>query len=554
MLSGERYARLLNASLAVPSCGTIANEVVRKHFEIPAAKACLLAPQSLALEAAGFVHMVNCVFTDESNVLDHLEYLFKNPDDLERITLAGHQLVHSSHTIQHRDQLYQWFRLHRKLRPNQRIVQPGPFKPLTITENPQMHNSHIVVNGIDRALLKTGYQQMWAGDYAGARKAFLQCLNYQASPEPKLAMVILSLLTGDTVAARSWYAKLDPTDDGTPDPVEWAFFILMTLCEGNGEEASAAAGKLQRLRHPALDRTRHIVAEATVNQLHMTADPQVSYSIHRLPERDPKEWVSMICSMLRACGQPGMAKRVSRVRQAVTSHSDENIETGTPDSNQAVAVRRKPNTSRRVAISTKDWVRKHLWRRIKGTLQTVEGKIGYFLPYKSSAASCDEWFRMIEKLSSQEPISKVIFIGARRGRYLTESFLLGVRKNPTLPSVVLVNEDERVLNGLLQRYAHDPQIVQISKSAELLPGDSGVLLIVDGSELKSIQKYPQHLACATIVVLDDINDERTQALHLSLASDSGYTLIAHNPEHLNGYAIMRRNWSNSRMYTCSSEA
>ena len=32
---GEQYARAINASWFVPTCGTVAKEVVRKHFEIP---------------------------------------------------------------------------------------------------------------------------------------------------------------------------------------------------------------------------------------------------------------------------------------------------------------------------------------------------------------------------------------------------------------------------------------------------------------------------------------------------------------------------------------
>ena len=55
-LSGEAYARALNASL-FSTCGTIAGEVVRKHFEIPGSRACLVTEESRALKEAGFVHM-----------------------------------------------------------------------------------------------------------------------------------------------------------------------------------------------------------------------------------------------------------------------------------------------------------------------------------------------------------------------------------------------------------------------------------------------------------------------------------------------------------------
>src|SRR5262249_10141164 len=134
-LEGEKYAQLINSAWVAPTCGTIANEVVRKHFEIPACNTCLITQRTAALEAAGFVDMVNCVFADETDVLDKLEWLFERPDELARITSAGKQLVDSQHTMQQRDQVFQWFTLHKKLKPGEKIVQAaGPFAPLTIVE------------------------------------------------------------------------------------------------------------------------------------------------------------------------------------------------------------------------------------------------------------------------------------------------------------------------------------------------------------------------------------------------------------------------------------
>ncbi|MDP4361108.1 glycosyltransferase, partial [Escherichia coli] len=75
-----------------------------------------------ALEAAGFTDMQNCVFADEHDILDKLDYLFQNPDELERITNAGYQLVHSRHTLKQRDQIFQWFNLYKNLKSNQKIV------------------------------------------------------------------------------------------------------------------------------------------------------------------------------------------------------------------------------------------------------------------------------------------------------------------------------------------------------------------------------------------------------------------------------------------------
>src|SRR4029077_8229524 len=134
VLFGERYARMINASVMAPACGTVAKEVVRKHFEIPACKSCLVTEQSAALEAAGFIDMENCVFADERDVLDKIQHLFRNPVELQEITERGYQLVHARHTFRQRDQIFQWYSLQRSLQPHQIIVQSNPFGPLAVVD------------------------------------------------------------------------------------------------------------------------------------------------------------------------------------------------------------------------------------------------------------------------------------------------------------------------------------------------------------------------------------------------------------------------------------
>ena len=94
MIFGADYARLINSSVFVPTCGTIANEVVRKHFEIPGCRTCLVTEKTPGLVAAGFSDMENCVFADEHDVLDKINHLFSNPDIIQSIADQGHSLVH----------------------------------------------------------------------------------------------------------------------------------------------------------------------------------------------------------------------------------------------------------------------------------------------------------------------------------------------------------------------------------------------------------------------------------------------------------------------------
>lgn len=120
-------------------------EVVRKHFEIPRANACLLTERTAAVEAAGFVDMENCVFVDGQNVVERLDYLFAHPDEIRRITKAGYSLIHACHTLSHRLQIYQWFMLNKGLQFGEKIIQSGPFGDLTKVQRISKQESvHVV--------------------------------------------------------------------------------------------------------------------------------------------------------------------------------------------------------------------------------------------------------------------------------------------------------------------------------------------------------------------------------------------------------------------------
>ena len=117
--------RLLNsAKVVAPTCGTIAKEVVRKHFEIPAARSCLVTEQTPSIEAAGFEDGVNCVFATRSDVVERVSELLSDSSLLAAITDAGHELVQSRHRMIHRSQIHDWYVLNRSRGPNETIVQP----------------------------------------------------------------------------------------------------------------------------------------------------------------------------------------------------------------------------------------------------------------------------------------------------------------------------------------------------------------------------------------------------------------------------------------------
>ena len=179
MIYGERYARVINASWFVPTCGTVAKDIIRKLFEIPGSKSCLITERTPSIEAAGFADMKNCVFADERDILDKMNYLFNNQEKLEEITNAGYNLVHTRHTLKQRDQIFQWFLLNKNLKTGEKIIQTSPFGPLQEVGKAKLrYTKPLVCGGSHLEILKEANQKLWEGDFICAEKLFLKCLNY----------------------------------------------------------------------------------------------------------------------------------------------------------------------------------------------------------------------------------------------------------------------------------------------------------------------------------------------------------------------------------------
>lgn len=319
MFNGERYARVINSSWFVPTCGTVAKEVVRKHFEIPASKSCLITERTPALEAAGFVDMENCIFANENDVLDKLDYLFRNQDKLEKITNAGYELVHSSHTLKQRDQIFQWFNLNKNLKSTQKIIQSNPFKALiAVDRSTELQSWHMPSHSADLTLFQQGDEKLWSGKYEEAEILYLKCINYWPDQsEPKLRLGLCHLYKGDAKTALDWIVQpiqhtMEVYEAFDPDPVEWAFCIICLLCLGDFEHAARHASEFPSLHHSDLDRVRWVInalknKSDTASLMH---DEQIKhrFSIHKLPHRSFNEWIEHLYTMLNACQQFELAE------------------------------------------------------------------------------------------------------------------------------------------------------------------------------------------------------------------------------------------------------
>ena len=394
LVVGEAYARMLNSSYFVPACGTIVREVIRKHFEIPACRSCLVTQRSAGLEAAGFVDMGNCVFAEEADVLDKLAFLFAHPDRLEAITDAGYQLVHSRHTNKQRDQILQWFMLRKTLAAHCRIVQPNPFGPLAVVgEIVSTTNACPPAPGSLLALLREGDEMLWKGEYSNAEARYLKCVNYYRwMPEPQLRLALCNLYKGDAKSALSWITKpiqctLAEYKATDPDPVEWAYLIIALLGLGRTKDALERAGQFPWLHHTELDRVRLVLRSITNSEVgtgigHNWRRCQ-RRTIHRLPSRDLREWTGHLSRILAACGQSDLAQKVAEctVHETSVPVDGNRVRSNGPHGPD----RRPPKNHNGAANAFKKRVfvtnvQRALKQPVKNILRRAEAKYGDLLP------------------------------------------------------------------------------------------------------------------------------------------------------------------------------
>jgi hypothetical protein len=560
VMQGERYARTINASWLVPACGTVAREVVRKHFEVPACRAALLAERSEGLEAAGFVDMENCVFAGDRDVLDKVEWLFRDPERLLALIDRGHRLAHSRHTAEQRDQILQWYRLRVALPPGQRIVQDGPFGPLrAVGAESGAATLHVRGRGLHLALLREA-DALVDAEPAAAEALYARCAGYMPwMPEVKLGTARCRLHAGDAAGAAAILDAqlayvLEQYRAQDPDPVEWALRIVARLCAGELAEAARDAGRFPDLAHPELERARAAVAVLSEpGRAFVAPDRGRRASVHPLPRRTDAEWIDEVCRMLQANGRSALARRLS------ASHPDARWREGTG----ARGPRPRRDRARRgwMGRALGSAAATALRRLVGGSLHRLERRWGYFLPYALSEMKRDEFFGEVRQLVRDEEIRRAAVIGAARGEGTTEAFLAGILENQNRPRVLCVNGEGRPLRQLEEAFARSGRVscapLAPSPSGDLAPAISRALrtldadgrsridvVVVDGSALSPATAaaggLDRELHRARFVVLDDINEAYNREHHAGLLRDPDYVLVAQNPGLRNGYAIFKR--------------
>lgn len=537
MAHGEEYARLINLCLVAPTCGTVANEVVRKHFEIPGAGTLLATERTAGLVEAGFVDMENCVFVDPDNVLDKLDHLFANRDLLQAITERGHALVHERHTWRNRDQIRQWFELNRQRRPGQRIVQAGPFGGLALVgEDSPARNGHVDPMGRDLLLLGQAWGLYDAREYAAAERVFTQCANFHPwTPEPHLGLALIDLQRGHAEPA---LIRLQGLVDNalrqhadSPDPVEWAYLLTALLCLGREREAAARAKLYPHLDHPQLSWVRRAVAVVAnePNPLGGTGRPG-RLSVHRSAAAEA-DWFAEFDAFLRHCDRAAMADRLAQVRGgAVPARSAASVRKpagGAPPQGPMFAA---PKDS----LGQK--LRRHAIRALTDLdyprqMLAARGKPSAFAAEVKSEAIRSE-------------VRSVLLVADHPWSLASEALHVAIRENPGFPTLLRAGPagSLAVLEPVSDS-SHATPPVGVDRLSELMRARSLTafdLVVIDGAAPPGFEDEAL-LTRAETIVLDRLQAPTNHLIARRLLTmDAGYQLTTSGAGPDGGYAVFRR--------------
>jgi len=567
---GEPYARMLNASYFVPACGTITREVVRKHFEVPACRSCLVTQKSAGLEAGGFVDMVNCVFADERDVLEKLAFLFANPGQLRSITDAGYQLVRSRHTSMQRDQILQWFTLQKNLAPNTKIVQPDPFAPLEVVGAGKPINPRPSEPDSLLGLIRQGDEKLSKGDCRAAENLYLKCLNYyRFMPEPQVKLALCNLRMGNAKAALNWIKKpiqftLAEYKAADPDPVEWAYFIVTLLCLGRIREAAERSEQFPWLHHSELDRARIAVAclrsSAGSYTTESIAVPASRRSLHQLPDQPFKDWMVQLSEMLRACGKGDLAQKIIQYAPSKTVTHPESV-----DSSSRLTAHTDTSAhsiERRAAAQFKRQLRyQHALAAlkffVKKSFSRVEVRYGKFLPAFLTRYRKDPVNRAILDRCADQDVRSILILGVGRNEISSRAVLAASQAARGRMSIFGVSVSKRLTKVGTQACSMHLYQLRPTSAEPLNKRIEEIILsirythqigffdvlIINASQLRreavDVNFLYPHLDNAKWVLLEDINNRLTHAAYIRLSEDPRFFLLDRD---LNGkgYAIFER--------------
>jgi hypothetical protein len=389
------------------------------------------------------------------------------------------------------------------------------------------------------------------------------------------------LYRGNANAALSWLEQpllvtLEQYKAVDPDPVEWAYFIVATLCQGNVTEAAKRANEFPWLHHPELDRARWaaaVLSSPDRTGLRLAEAKKRRMTLHSVGEVDLNKWIDRVSAMLRACGRGPMAETLQRSGGHVVRLEVEGIAGADPagsgpadqesDSAEGHSVRTTVSRSNRLFKRQLLYrnAKSRLGKRLGRLLHRLEKRVGYFLPYHLSAMRGDEFYETIRTLARENEIKHVLLIGPAVGDPAAQAVFAGLQDGANDAAGCCVISLRKGRLDFVRRPRRHPALKEydlsnvsservpgeLEKTVEAIKREFGIetfdVVLIDSSQFSRQRSaendVTQHLEGARFILLADVNGRYNFETHHRLLDDPNYVLFAANPALRNGYALYR---------------
>lgn len=333
----EKYARLLSASAFSIADTTRLDYVVRKHLEIPASGAILVAPDSDVVKAYGFVDLKNCILGEGTALYQKMLSVAANPSLYEQIRTSGRDLIHKRYTRAHWTHIVDWFECRTIQGDNETTQQVGRFgKFRNVPLSPQRSSVEGLSFGSTpmSTVLDTAAVTILTGGNLDTEKArllgVLQWIGHIA--EPHFLLGVISMLQGNLTDGLAQIGRrggvqvgntpgVDRYNFGHLDPCELSWLLLIAAITGDGD-----------LGHPLLERaktTPHVSVRRAVwilsgspHDIHfgeaglMAPQPGDCPSIHWLGQESFPQWLLMVSRLLATCNLEGASDFMRIIAEA----------------------------------------------------------------------------------------------------------------------------------------------------------------------------------------------------------------------------------------------
>ncbi|MDQ4421388.1 glycosyltransferase [Sphingobium sp. DEHP117] len=339
----EKYARLLSASYFSVSDTTRLDYVVRKHLEIPAAGAVLVAPRSEVVEALGFVDMENCLLGEGDELYRRIRSVAADTALYEHIRKAGHDLVHGRYTRKHWTYMLDWFECRMTCGPDEVTQQNGRFGKF---RNVPAQTATASVAGLSygpspmSAALRNAASAILSGRALIEAKAGLQeavrWIGHIA--EPHFLLGVIAMLEGNMDTAVEGIGRRPISfgkgevaagqfELGLLDPCELAMLLCIGAIQDDVAFCSSLLSYVPTTPHVAVRRAVWLLSGAPLNadfnEGLMMAQPGDIMSIHWIGQESLPQWLLLMARVLDATGQTSQASHL-RTIAAAFDPSDEN--------------------------------------------------------------------------------------------------------------------------------------------------------------------------------------------------------------------------------------